>query len=88
MLILARKENQSIMIGENIEVTIVSIKGDHVKIGIEAPKNIKVYRKELYEEIQAANIEASKVQPDTLKQFGDIFKNKEKNTDKDNKDLE
>ncbi|MBN2546693.1 MAG: carbon storage regulator CsrA, partial [Spirochaetes bacterium] len=55
MLILARKENQSIMIGEDIEITILSIKGDHAKIGIRAPIDVKVYRKEIYEEIQAAN---------------------------------
>jgi len=58
MLILARKENQSIMIGEDIEISILNIKGDHVKIGINAPSNVKVYRKEVFEEIQAANIEA------------------------------
>lgn len=74
MLILARKENQSIMIGNDIEITVVSIKGDHIKIGIDAPKTIKVYRKELYKEIQAANIEAAKVKPDTLKDLGNMFK--------------
>ena len=45
MLILARKENQSIMIGDDIEITILNIKGDHAKIGIQAPIDIKVYRK-------------------------------------------
>ncbi|HOS33810.1 MAG TPA: carbon storage regulator CsrA, partial [Spirochaetota bacterium] len=60
MLILARKENQSIMIGEDIEISILNIKGDHVKIGIDAPSDVKVYRKEVFEEIQAANIEAVK----------------------------
>ncbi|MBR3731217.1 MAG: carbon storage regulator CsrA, partial [Spirochaetales bacterium] len=58
MLILARKEEQSIMIGDSIEVSILSIKGDHVKIGINAPGDVKVYRKEVFEEIQSANIEA------------------------------
>jgi carbon storage regulator len=74
MLILARKENQSIMIGDNIEITIVNIKGDHVKIGIAAPTDVKVYRKEIFEEIQKANIEASKIKPDVLKDLGDLFK--------------
>ncbi len=78
MLILARKENQSIMIGDDVEITVVSIKGDHIKIGIQAPKNIKVFRKEIFEEIQAANIEASKVKFDTLKEVGNLFKKEKK----------
>lgn len=77
MLILARKENESIIIGDDIELTIVSIKGDHVKVGIKAPRSIKVYRKEIYEEIQKANIEATKVSPDALKHFGDFLKKKD-----------
>jgi carbon storage regulator len=82
MLILDRKENESIMIGEDIELTIVSIKGDHAKIGIRAPLSIKVYRKEIYDEIQASNIQASKVKPDDIKNVGDLFK---KNQDNKNK---
>lgn len=78
MLILARKENQSIMIGEDIEITILSIKGDHAKIGIRAPIDVKVYRKEIYEEIQAANIQASKINPENLKNVGDLFKKDDK----------
>ncbi|OHD17864.1 MAG: carbon storage regulator [Spirochaetes bacterium GWC1_27_15] len=74
MLILARKENQSIMIGDNIELTIVSIKGDHVKVGINAPNDVKVFRKEIFEEIQKANIEAANVKPDVLKDIGNLFK--------------
>ncbi len=60
MLVLARKPNQSIMIGDDIEIRIVDIKGDQVKIGITAPKKVSVHRKEIYDDIQAANIEASK----------------------------
>lgn len=76
MLILARKENQSIMIGDEIEVTIVSIKGDHIKIGINAPNNVKVYRKEIFEEIEKANAEALNVKPDVMKNIGELFKKK------------
>ncbi len=76
MLILARKENQSIMIGDEIEVTIVSIKGDHVKIGLNAPSNVKVYRKEIFEDIQKANEEAVKIKPDLMKNIGDLFRKK------------
>jgi carbon storage regulator len=76
MLILARKENQSIMIGEDIEITIVNIKGDHVKIGINAPTDVKVYRKEIFEEIAKANIEATNIKPDIMKNISDLFKKK------------
>lgn len=78
MLILARKENESIVINDEIEVTVVNIKGDHVKIGIKAPKNIKVYRKEIYEEIQKANIEAANANPEHLKKFGKLLKKDKK----------
>jgi carbon storage regulator len=76
MLILARKEDQSIMIGDDIEITIVNIKGDHVKVGIKAPTNVKVYRKEIFEEIKKANIEATNIKPDAMKNITDLFKNK------------
>ena len=58
MLALSRKANESIIIGNDIEVTILEIKGDQVKIGIGAPKSVPVYRKELYLQIQEANKEA------------------------------
>ena len=76
MLILARKENETIVIGDNIEITIVNIKGDHVKIGINAPNDVEVFRKEIYTEIQNANIEASKVNPDAVKNLGDLLRKK------------
>ncbi len=60
MLVLSRKEEESIMIGENIEIKILSVKGDTVKIGIIAPPEMKIYRKEIFEEIQKANLEALK----------------------------
>lgn len=59
MLALTRKINQSIIIGNDIEITVLEIKGDQVKIGINAPKSIPVYRKEIYIQIQEANKEAA-----------------------------
>lgn len=59
MLALSRKKNESIIINNNIEITILEVKGDQVKIGISAPKSIPVYRKEVYLQIQEANKEAS-----------------------------
>jgi carbon storage regulator len=58
MLALSRKHGESIMIGSDIEITILEVKGDQVKVGIAAPKTVPVYRKEIYKEIQDANREA------------------------------
>ena len=55
MLTLSRKKNESLVINNNIEVTILDIKGDQIKIGITAPREVPVYRKEIYLEIQEAN---------------------------------
>ena len=60
MLVLTRKTGEAIQIGDDIEITIVSIKGDQIKLGINAPKNIEIHRKEIYLEIQKENEDASK----------------------------
>lgn len=59
MLALSRKANESIIIGNDIEVTILEIKGEQVKIGISAPKSVPVYREEVYAQIKEANKEAA-----------------------------
>lgn len=58
MLALSRKKQEALVINNNIEITILDIKGDQVKIGISAPKDVSVYRKEVYLQIQEANKEA------------------------------
>ncbi len=58
MLVLSRKVDESIVIGEDIEIKVLSVKGEQVKIGIKAPKNVKIYRKEVYDAIQQENIKA------------------------------
>lgn len=58
MLALSRKQNESIVINNDIEVTILEIRGDQVKVGVTAPKSIPVYRKEIYLQIQGSNKEA------------------------------
>ena len=55
MLALSRKKNEALVIDNNIEITILEIKGDQVKVGISAPKNVPIYRKEVYLQIQEAN---------------------------------
>lgn len=59
MLALSRKKNESIVINNDIEVTVLEIKGDQVKLGITAPKSVPVYRKEVYVQIKDANRAAS-----------------------------
>lgn len=55
MLALSRKKNEALIINNDIEITVLEIKGEQVKIGINAPKEIPVYRKEVYVQIQEAN---------------------------------
>ena len=62
MLALSRKKNEAIIINNNIEVTILEVKGEQVKIGISAPKEVSVYRKEVYLQIQEANRAAVSVE--------------------------
>ena len=61
MLALSRKVNESIMLGNDIEVTVLEIKGDQVKVGIAAPREVPVYRKEIYLQIQDSNKAATDV---------------------------
>ena len=63
MLVLTRKSNQSIMIGDDIEVSVLSIMGEKVRVGIQAPRDIPVFRKEVYLEIQQEKDAATVVSP-------------------------
>ena len=58
MLALSRKKNEALIINNNIEVTVLEIKGEQVKLGISAPKDVPVYRKEVHAQIQDANADA------------------------------
>ena len=72
MLALSRKKNEAIVIDNNIEITILEVKGDQVKIGINAPKEVPVYRKEVYMQIQESNKEA--VNPECLEALKNLMK--------------
>lgn len=69
MLVLTRKLNQALQIGDNIEIKILAIEGEQIKIGIEAPKNIDIYRKEIYLAIQEENTKATTASLDLLTKF-------------------
>ena len=77
MLVLTRKVNESIMIGDSIEVVVVSVHGEQVKIGIKAPREVAVHRREVYEAIQKENIEAARQKVEPLSQAAQLFKNRE-----------
>jgi carbon storage regulator len=66
MLILARRIGESIMIGDQVELSVVDIKGDQVKLGIKAPAQVKVYRREVYAAIQEENRAAASAGPQSL----------------------
>lgn len=72
MLVLTRAVNEAIMIGDGIEITVVGVKGDKVRIGIRAPQSVAVHRKEVYEAIQQANVEAARTAPSDLPTLPDL----------------
>jgi len=72
MLVLSRQRDESIMIGDNIVVTIVDIRGDKVRLGINAPSEIPVHRQEVYEAIQRENLRASRLEPGDTQDIGKL----------------
>lgn len=70
MLVLSRQRDESIIIGDNIVVTVVDVRGDKVRLGIEAPHEVSVHRREVYEAIQRENQQASKIRVDDARQIG------------------
>ncbi|KAJ53501.1 carbon storage regulator [Clostridium tetanomorphum] len=69
MLVIGRKKGESLIIGDNIEITVVKIEDGSVKIAISAPKDVTILRKELYKEVQEENKKASNVDLSVLKKF-------------------
>ncbi|ASN04729.1 carbon storage regulator CsrA [Virgibacillus necropolis] len=70
MLVLTRKLNESIQVGDDIEIKVLGIEGDQIKLGIAAPKSVEIYRKEIYIEIQEQNNEAANLSTDLLGLLG------------------
>lgn len=73
MLALSRNPGESVVIGNDIEITILEVKGEQIKVGIKAPKNVAIYRKELFEQIQESNRNASEISSETMRNLNKIF---------------
>jgi carbon storage regulator len=78
MLVLSRQKDETIMIGDDIEITVVDIRGDKVRLGIAAPPHVPVHRKEVYEAIQRENRAAANLSPDEIPPVGSLAKHKPK----------
>lgn len=74
MLVLSRQRDETIMIGDDIELTVVDIRGDKVRIGINAPAHIAVHRKEIYEAIKRENMQAASLSEGEVKVLQDKIK--------------
>lgn len=74
MLVLTRRLKESIMIGDDIEISILSIEGDQVKLGINAPKNVDIHRKEIYLSIQQENSSANETDASAIQGLSNFFK--------------
>jgi carbon storage regulator len=70
MLVLSRQRDESIIIGDNVVVTIVDVRGDKVKLGIEAPQDVSVHRREVYEAIRRENQQAARLRPEDARNIG------------------
>ena len=70
MLVLSRQRDQSIIIGDKIVVTVVDVRGDKVRLGIDAPTEIPVHRREVYEAIQRENLRATRLETRDVRQLG------------------
>ncbi len=74
MLVLTRKSEESIKLGEDITITVLEIKGNQVRLGIQAPSGLRIYRKELYDKIRAENIISSEHSLDEFTKIKKIIK--------------
>jgi carbon storage regulator len=70
MLVLSRQRDESIIIGDNIVITVVDVRGDKVRLGIEAPREVSVHRREVYEAIQRENQQAAQIRTEDARQIG------------------
>ena len=84
MLVLSRQRDETIMIGDDVEITVVDIRGDKVRLGITAPRQIQVHRKEVYEAIKRENQQAAKLSTQDVSDLGENGANRRGNGGKNN----
>ena len=82
MLVLSRTRDETIMIGDDVEITVVDIRGDKVRLGINAPSHIPVHRKEVYDAIKRENEQAARVSPGEVASVLKTRKHRENRKDK------
>ncbi|HAF16780.1 MAG: carbon storage regulator CsrA [Syntrophomonadaceae bacterium] len=83
MLVLARKKGQSIVIAEKIKITVLEIKGDQVRLGIDAPQELSVYREEIYKQILSENIVATGIDVKAVEALQELLDNSKDNEGKE-----
>jgi carbon storage regulator len=76
MLVLTRKSDESINLGDDITITVVEIKGNSVRLGIKAPEKLKIYRKELYERIKSENLRSSNLLMEQFTKIRSVLRSK------------
>ena len=81
MLVLTRRVQQSIVIGKDVVVTVLEVRGDQVRIGISAPRDVDVHREEVYEELQEANRSAASPSADAVSALGKLLPPAEESKD-------
>jgi carbon storage regulator len=74
MLVLTRRAGESVMIGDDVVITVLEVRGDVIRLGIRAPRDIQVHREEIYRELQASNREAASPTADAVKAFADLIR--------------
>lgn len=73
MLVLSRRRDESIIIGDDVVVTVIDIKGEQVKLGVSAPRSVSIHRREVYEAIQAENLAAARPEAQNLSQLARVL---------------
>jgi carbon storage regulator len=77
MLVIARKVGQTVLIGDEIEITVAAVRGDQVRLAIQAPRAVTILRKETVEQVEAGNAAAIDAAPDLLKLLGEEARSRE-----------
>ena len=82
MLVLSRKKDEVIIVGDDIEITLVDIRGDQVKIGVSAPRSVSIHRKEIYDAIQQENKAAAQATKQSVASLAEVLRKKDVKAEK------